>query len=159
MVLVVIATPPGGLSLFNFSSQSTIQLLWDFDDKVFHTAHCPELLAENDHINAMDQATLAKWGAVVGLKVENAKSTIDIELGGDPRRARLLSLEEMKRTGSMPREIFRLGLCSLSTLNYALLLGMPTVTGQLEMPPACLFDLSIAGTLYFPVLDLGLHSM
>ncbi|KAL4065988.1 hypothetical protein J3A83DRAFT_4099090 [Scleroderma citrinum] len=72
MVSVDITTPPtGGFSLFNLyvalshsSSQSTIRLLCDFDNKVFCTAHCPELLAENDCIDAMDQATLVKWRAV-----------------------------------------------------------------------------------------------
>ena len=61
-VLVDIATPPtGGLNLFNLyialsrsSGRSTIQLLRDFDDKLFQATHQPELLAEDDRLEELN---------------------------------------------------------------------------------------------------------
>lgn len=61
-VIVDIATPPsGGLSLFNLyialsqsRGRSSIRLLRDFDDKVFQLGYCPELLAENDGLDQLD---------------------------------------------------------------------------------------------------------
>ena len=84
-VIVDIATPPtdkrllfanghvltlveGGLSLFNLyvalsrsSGRSTIRLLRDFDVKVFQAAHCPELLAENNRLQTLNNKTLKEW--------------------------------------------------------------------------------------------------
>jgi len=58
----------GGLSLFNLyvalsrsSGRSTIRLLRDFDQKVFQAAHCPELLAENDRLDNLNDQTLKEW--------------------------------------------------------------------------------------------------
>ena len=61
-----IATPPtGGLNLFNLyialsrsSGRSTIQLLRDFDDKLFQATHQPELLAEDDRLEELNGKTL-----------------------------------------------------------------------------------------------------
>ncbi|KIM64826.1 hypothetical protein SCLCIDRAFT_114408, partial [Scleroderma citrinum Foug A] len=70
-VIVDIATPPTdkrGLSLFNLyvalsrsSGRSTIRLLRDFDVKVFQAAHCPELLAENNRLQTLNNKTLKEW--------------------------------------------------------------------------------------------------
>ena len=68
-VLVDIATPPtGGLNLFNLyialsrsSGRSTIQLLRDFDDKLFQATHQPELLAEDDRLEELNGKTLTWW--------------------------------------------------------------------------------------------------
>jgi hypothetical protein len=68
-VLIDITTPPtGGLSLFNLyvallrsSGRSTIRLLRDFDEKLFQAAHSPELLAEDDRIQELDEKTKAWW--------------------------------------------------------------------------------------------------
>ena len=88
-VIVDIATPPtgrsslglfavsfwqklmastGGLSLFNLyvalsrsSGRSSIRLLRDFDIKVFQAGHCPELLAENDRLEELNEVTLQEW--------------------------------------------------------------------------------------------------
>ena len=58
----------GGLSLFNLyvalsrsSGQLTIRLLCDFDVKVFQAAHCPELLAENNGLETLNNKTLKEW--------------------------------------------------------------------------------------------------
>ena len=71
-VLVNIALPPtGGLSLFNLyvalsqsSSHSTIQLLWDFDNKTFKGGHNPELLSEDGQLDYLDGIT-RKWGGKI----------------------------------------------------------------------------------------------
>ena len=71
--MVDIATPPtGGLTLFNLyvalsrsSGRSTIQLLRDFDDKLFRAGHCAELLAENDRIDELNNKT-SKWWKEMG---------------------------------------------------------------------------------------------
>ena len=59
---------PGGLSLFNLyvalsrsSGQSTIRILRDFDEKIFQTPQCPELLIENERIEALNGETLIQW--------------------------------------------------------------------------------------------------
>ncbi|KAI6024351.1 hypothetical protein EDC04DRAFT_2933589, partial [Pisolithus marmoratus] len=57
-VIMDIVTPPtGALNLFNLhialprsSSHATIQLLRDFDAKIFLCAHSAELLMEDDHL-------------------------------------------------------------------------------------------------------------
>ena len=58
----------GGLSLFNLyvtlsrsSGRSMIRLLHNFDDHVFQAAHCPELLAENDRLEKLNDKTLREW--------------------------------------------------------------------------------------------------
>jgi hypothetical protein len=68
-VIVDIATPPtGALTLFNLyvalsrsSGRSTIRLLRDFEDKLFHKAHQPELLTENDRLEELNKKTLEWW--------------------------------------------------------------------------------------------------
>ena len=64
-VLTLVA---GGLSLFNLyvalfrsSGQSTIRLLRDLNVKVFQAAHYPELLAENDRLETLNNKTLKEW--------------------------------------------------------------------------------------------------
>ena len=64
-ILIDIATPPtGGLNLFNLyvalsqsSSQSTIRLLRDFDEKLFQMSHKPEFIAEDDRLEELDAET------------------------------------------------------------------------------------------------------
>ncbi|KIJ05456.1 hypothetical protein PAXINDRAFT_21291 [Paxillus involutus ATCC 200175] len=68
-VLVDIATPPtGGLNLFNLyvalsrsSGRSTIRLLRDLDVKLFQASHTPELLAEDDRIEELNEKTKMWW--------------------------------------------------------------------------------------------------
>ncbi|KAI6018986.1 hypothetical protein BKA83DRAFT_4057397 [Pisolithus microcarpus] len=68
-VLIDIATPPTrGLNLFNLYvalSQSlgcsTIQLLRNFDDKLFQASHSPELLAEDGRLEELNEKTLVWW--------------------------------------------------------------------------------------------------
>ena len=68
-VLVDITTPPtGGLNLFNLyialsrsSSQSIIRLLHNFDDKLFQASHSPELIAEDDRLEALNTETKKRW--------------------------------------------------------------------------------------------------
>ncbi|KAI6023076.1 hypothetical protein PISMIDRAFT_121018 [Pisolithus microcarpus 441] len=72
-VLIDIATPPtGGLNLFNLYvalSQSlghlTIQLLRNFDDKLFQASHSLELLAEDDRLEELNEKTLV-WRKEMG---------------------------------------------------------------------------------------------
>jgi len=74
-VLVNIALPPTrGLSLFNLyvallqsSGHSTIWLLWDFDDETFKARHNPELLAEDDQLDYLDEIT-KKWWKKISLE-------------------------------------------------------------------------------------------
>ena len=71
-VLVDIASPPtGGLSLFNLyvalsrsSGRSTIRLLRDFNDEIFKAAHDPELLAEDDRLDYLDEVTKKWWSKI-----------------------------------------------------------------------------------------------
>ncbi|KAI6098558.1 hypothetical protein EDD16DRAFT_1562833 [Pisolithus croceorrhizus] len=68
-VLIDIATPPtGGLNLFNLyvalsrsSGRSTIRLLRNFDDNIFQASHSPELLAEDDRLEELNEKTLVWW--------------------------------------------------------------------------------------------------
>ncbi|KIJ19452.1 hypothetical protein PAXINDRAFT_7933 [Paxillus involutus ATCC 200175] len=68
-VLVDIATPPtGDLNLFNLyvalsrsSGRSTIRLLRDLDVKLFQASHTPELLAEDDRIEELNEKTKMWW--------------------------------------------------------------------------------------------------
>jgi len=98
-VIVDIATPPtgvsdtfvkgkkltlcaGGLSLFNLyvalsrsSGCQTIRLLRDFVMKVFQGAHCPELLAENDRLEYLNEKTLKEWKEAVRTAEHVRRST------------------------------------------------------------------------------------
>ncbi|KAJ6506468.1 hypothetical protein DFH09DRAFT_943276, partial [Mycena vulgaris] len=64
-VYVDIGTPPtGGLSLFNLyvvlsrsSGRDTIRLLRDLDDKMFKQGHEPELLAEDNRLERLNEDT------------------------------------------------------------------------------------------------------
>ena len=75
-VLVNIASPPtGGLSLFNLyialsqsSGRSTIRLLWDFDDEIFKATHDPELLAEDDRLEHLNELTKQWWSRISMMK-------------------------------------------------------------------------------------------
>jgi len=68
--VVDIATPPTeGLSLFNLyvtlsrsSGKSAIQLLRDFDAKVFQASHSSQLLAEDDRLKELDMEMKEQWG-------------------------------------------------------------------------------------------------
>ena len=68
-VVVDIATPPtGGLSLFNLyvvllrsSGKETIQLLRDFNAKVFQASHSVQLLAEDDRLRELDTEMKEQW--------------------------------------------------------------------------------------------------
>jgi len=68
--VVDIATPPTeGLSLFNLyvalsrsSGKSAIQLLRDFNAKVFQASHSSQLLAEDDRLKELDMETKEQWG-------------------------------------------------------------------------------------------------
>ncbi|KIK29693.1 hypothetical protein PISMIDRAFT_88311, partial [Pisolithus microcarpus 441] len=54
-VIIDIATPPsGGLSLFNLYVALS-------RSRVFQSGHCPELLAENDRLDQLDNSTLQWW--------------------------------------------------------------------------------------------------
>ncbi|KAM6491118.1 hypothetical protein JOM56_013357, partial [Amanita muscaria] len=65
-VIVDIANPPtGNLSLFNLymalsrsSGRESIRVLRDFDPTVFEKAHDPELLGEDDRLQALNQLTV-----------------------------------------------------------------------------------------------------
>ncbi|KAM6492008.1 hypothetical protein JOM56_012646, partial [Amanita muscaria] len=65
-VIVDIANPPtGNLSLFNLyvvlsrsSGRESIRVLCDFDPTVFEKAHDPELLGEDDRLQALNQLTV-----------------------------------------------------------------------------------------------------
>jgi len=69
VVMVDVAKPPmGKLDLFNLyvalsrsSGRSTIRLLRDFEDEIFQTSHCPELLAEDDRLEMLDRNTKEWW--------------------------------------------------------------------------------------------------
>ena len=75
-VLVNIASPPtGGLSLFNLyvalsrsSGRSTIRLLRDFDDEIFKATHDPELLAEDDRLERLNELTKQWWSRISMMK-------------------------------------------------------------------------------------------
>ena len=68
-VLVDIATPPtGGLNLFNLYvallwslGWSTIQLLCDFNNKLFKAGHTSELMAKNDRLEELNAKTMVWW--------------------------------------------------------------------------------------------------
>ncbi|THG94081.1 hypothetical protein EW026_g7317 [Hermanssonia centrifuga] len=73
-VIVDIASPPTGtLSLFNLyvalsrsSGRDTIRLLRDFDDQLFRQAHDPELLIEDERLEALDLLTKQWWQQMGG---------------------------------------------------------------------------------------------
>ena len=43
------------------SGESTIKILRNFDEKIFQTPQCPELLIENECIEALNGKTLIQW--------------------------------------------------------------------------------------------------
>ncbi|KAJ6453999.1 hypothetical protein DFH09DRAFT_1298158 [Mycena vulgaris] len=60
--------PAGGLSLFNLyvalsrsSGRDTIRLLRDFDDEIYKKGHEPELLAEDDRLEGLNEDTSQWW--------------------------------------------------------------------------------------------------
>ncbi|KAI0349340.1 hypothetical protein OH77DRAFT_1377707, partial [Trametes cingulata] len=72
MVIVDIKQPPGParLSLFNLyvalsrsSGRDTIRLLRDFDNEMFMQPHDPDLLAEDDRLEDMNEITKTWWEA------------------------------------------------------------------------------------------------
>jgi ATP-dependent exoDNAse (exonuclease V) alpha subunit len=73
VLLVNIATPPtGGLSLFDLyvalsrsSGRDTIRQLRDFDDKVLQRSHNPNLIAEDNRVEELDEETLAWYRIVI----------------------------------------------------------------------------------------------
>ncbi|THG92702.1 hypothetical protein EW026_g8293 [Hermanssonia centrifuga] len=73
-VIVDIASPPTGtLSLFNLyvalsrsSGRDTIRILRDFDDKLFRQSHEPELLIEDERLEALDRVTKQWWQQMGG---------------------------------------------------------------------------------------------
>ncbi|KAI6008554.1 hypothetical protein EDC04DRAFT_2581994 [Pisolithus marmoratus] len=80
-VLINIATPPtGGLNLFNLyvalswsSGHLTIQLLHNFDNKIFQASHSTELLAEDDRLEELNKNTLV-WGKEWGMTVDRHRN-------------------------------------------------------------------------------------
>jgi hypothetical protein len=72
-VIVDIASPPtGALSLFNLyvalsrsSGRESIRLLRGFDWSVFRKSHDPELLREDDRLDALDEMTKAWYERVI----------------------------------------------------------------------------------------------
>ncbi|KAF9471634.1 hypothetical protein BDN70DRAFT_869107 [Pholiota conissans] len=72
-VIIDVASPPTGrLTLFNLyvalsrsTGRKTIQLLRDFDDELFKTAHDPQLLQEDDRLERLNSITKEWYKRVV----------------------------------------------------------------------------------------------
>jgi hypothetical protein len=69
VVMVDVAKPPTGkLDLFNLyvalsrsSGRSTIRLLRDFEDEIFKSSHCIQLMEEDDRLETLDRNTKEWW--------------------------------------------------------------------------------------------------
>lgn len=85
-VIIDIAPPPtSGLSLFNLyvslsrsSGRKTIRLLRDFNDEMFLQVHEPELIDEDERLEAMDTATKEWWERMQRGKPPNESESVEV---------------------------------------------------------------------------------